>query len=385
MFRHTIPTHIRQSFFRFWIYIILGILLFCGGNTLAQAAAPVQIAAQTAAQTAAQSPIQVERFPRRIANPVRRDLADRLKLPRQQLTIASATFDTWTDDCLGLNAPGELCIQIPIEGWRVEVTNGHRSWFYRTDLNGRNIRLESEIGAISLPPQIGDRILSLSSTQLGIPTSQLTIAQSQQHWESCPALAIGCSDLPGWRVIIIGDLANSATKSLKEDSFNSWIYRANGNGSEIYLDEAVSQNTSLIPTFLPTYGNPTQLGESVIFRTVASGGFSHQTYETILRNDGRVVRSLFRPGASMSQLQSYKISLPEVEAFQQLLRQQQFSNFDGLNYSGEATLAVSTKQPESVTITLIGQNGMTQYRSTVEDQLPPALLEIVQSLDRLVG
>jgi hypothetical protein len=365
MFRHTIPTHIRQSFFRFWIYIILGILLFCGGNTLAQFTAHAQTSAQ------------VERFPRRIANPVRRDLADRLKLPRQQLTIASATFDTWTDDCLGLNAPGELCIQIPLEGWRVEITNGHRSWFYRTDLNGRNIRLESEIGAISLPPQIGDRILSISSAQLGIPTSQLTIAQSQQHWESCPALAIGCSDLPGWRVIIIGDLANAATKNLKPDSSNCWIYRANGNGSEIYLDEAVSQNTSLIPTFLPTYGNPTQLGESVIFRTVASGGFSNQTYETILRNDGRIVRSLFRPGASMSQLQSYKISLPEVEAFQQLLRQQQFSDFDGLNYSGEAS--------DSVTITLIGQDGMTQYRSIVEDQLPPALLEIVQSWDRLVG
>jgi hypothetical protein len=370
MFRHAIPTHIHQSFFRFWIYIVLGILLFCGGNTLAQAAAPTQTAAQ------------VERFPRRIANPVRRDLADRLKLPRQQFTIASATFDTWTDDCLGLNTPGELCVQIPIEGWRVEVTNGHRSWFYRTDLNGRNIRLESEIGAISLPSQVGDRILSISSTQLGIPTSQLTIAQSQQHWEACPALSIGCSDLPGWRVIIVGDLEGHPP--IQSQDSNCWIYRANGNGSEIHLDEVVSQNTSLIPTFLPTYGNPTQLGEAVVFRTVASGGFSHQTYETILRTDGRIVRSLFRPGASMSQLQSYQISLPEVEAFQQLLRQQQFGDFDGLNYSGGATLAVSAKQRESVTITLIGQDGMTQYKNAVEDQLPPALLEIVQSWEQLL-
>jgi hypothetical protein len=379
MFRHTLSPHIRQSFVRFGIYIILGILLFCSGNTLAQAAAPPQTAAQ------------VERFPRRIANPVRRDLADRLKQPRRQFSIASATFDTWQDDCLGLNAPGELCIQIPIEGWRVEVTNGHRSWFYRTDLNARNIRLESEIGAISLPPQVGDRILTISSKQLGIPTAQLTIAQSQQHWEACPALAIGCSDLPGWRVIIVGDLTigdlegHPTTKSLPEAAANCWIYRANDNGSEIQLDEVVSQNTSLVPTFLPSYGSPVQLGEAVVFRTVASGGFSHQTYETILRTDGKIVRSLFKPGASMSQLQSRQISTQQVEEFQQLLKQQQFNDFDGLNYPAGATLAESTKQRESVTITLMGKDGMTQYKSIVEDQLPTALLEIVRAWDRLVG
>jgi hypothetical protein len=391
MFRHTAPYNLRPLF-GFLVYILLGILLFCGGNILARAAVPPH------SLTVPQS----ERFPHRVANPVRRDLAQRLNTPSQRLHVASSAFETWEDDCLGLNAPGELCVQIPIEGWRVEVSNGHRSWFYRADMNGQNIRLESEIGTISLPPEVGDRILSVSSAQLSIPASQLSIAQSQQHWQTCPALAIGCSDLPGWRVIVVDKGAasglstqgtatqNTKTKGTAEgrvtqnkttdnsaEPQNSWIYRANDSGSEIHLDEAVSENTPIIPTFLPSYGNLTQLAESIVFRTVASGGFTRQTYETILREDGKVWRSLLKPGSSISQSQSYQVSPEQVKAFQQLLEQQHFSDFNGLNYPG--------RDAGSVTVTLMGKDGMTQYKSVIENQLPPALLNIVQSWDRLVG
>ncbi|NJR40815.1 MAG: hypothetical protein HC781_20720 [Leptolyngbyaceae cyanobacterium CSU_1_4] len=347
-------------------------MLFYGSGTLVHAANPLPFLT---------SP-QGEQFPRHIANPVRRDLAQRLNLPKQQLSIASFTIETWEDDCLGLKAPGELCIQIPIEGWRVEVSNGHRNWFYRSDRQGQNIRLESEVGVVSLPPQVGDRILALSAQQLGIPAQQLSIAQSQQYWDDCPALAIACSDLPGWRVIVVGNgLDNPQVSSSEIGSLvqapSCWVYQANDNGSEIYLDEAVSQNTSLIPTFLPSYGNPAQLGSSIVFRAVASGGFTRQTYETVLREDGQIWRSLLKPGASLSQFQSHQISLEQVAAFQQLLIQQQFSEFNGLNYTGRNT--------ESLTVTLIGKDGMTQYESTVETQLPPALLDIVQAWDQMVG
>jgi hypothetical protein len=355
-FRHTAPAHLHQSFLKFLIYIVLGILLFYGSGTLAHAALPSSTLPQ------------VEQFPRQVANPVRRDLAQRLNLPKQRLSIASSTIETWQDNCLGLNAPGELCIQLPVEGWRIEVTNGHQSWFYRADSKGLNIRLESEVGAKSLPPQVGDRILAISAEQLGIPASQLSIVQSQQYWDTCATQAIACSNLPGWRVIIVGNLAKAP---------NCWIYQANGSGSEIHLDEAVSQNTSLVPTFLPTYGHPATLGAAVVFRAIASGGFTHQTYETILREDGKVWRSLLKPGATLSQSQSHQISPQQVETFQQVLKQQQFSDFNGLNYAG--------RDAESVTVTLIGKDGMTQYESRVEAELPPALLGIVQAWDQLVS
>ncbi|MBW4515103.1 MAG: hypothetical protein KME11_07750 [Timaviella obliquedivisa GSE-PSE-MK23-08B] len=372
MFRPIARANLRRFLPKFLIYIVWGILLFYGSGTLIHAANPLPFLT---------SP-QAEQFPRQIANPIRRDLARRLNLPRQQLSIASSTIETWEDDCLGLKAPGELCIQLPIEGWRVEVTNGHRNWFYRADRAGQNIRLESEVGVVSLPPQVGDRILATSAEQLGIPASQLNIAQSQQYWQTCPSLAIACSDLPGWRVIVVDNrtdnpqISSSGVGSLAPaPSF--WVYHANDSGSEIYLDEAVSQQTSLVPTFLPTYRNPAKLGASVVFRAVASGGFTRQTYETILREDGQIWRSLLKPGASLSQFQSHQISLQQVEAFQQLLKQQQFSDFNGLNYVG--------RNAESITITLMSKDGMTQYESTVEAQLPSALLGIVRAWDQMVG
>ncbi len=357
-FRHTAPAHLHQSFLKFLIYIVLGILLFYSSGTLAHAADVLP---------SSTSP-QAEQFPRQVANPVRRDLAQRLNLPKQRLSIASSTVETWQDNCLGLNAPGELCIQFPVEGWRVEVTNGQQSWFYRADRKGQNIRLESEIGAVSLPPQVGDRILAVSAEQLGIPASQLSIAQSQQYGDTCPTQAIACSDLPGWRVIVVSNLAEAP---------NCWVYQANDNGSEIHLDETVSQKTSLVPAFLPTYRHPARLGAAVAFRAVASGGFTHQTYETILREDGTVWRSLLKPGATLSQSQSHQILPQQVETFQQLLKQQQFSDFNGLNYAG--------RNADSITVTLIGKDGMTQYESGVETKLPPALLGIVQAWDQLVS
>ena len=183
MFRHTAPANLRRSFLKFLIHIVLGILVFYGSGTLAHAANVMP--SLTSPQTEQTLP-PAEQFPRQVANSVQRDLAQRLNLPKQRLSIASSTIETWQDDCLGLNAPGELCIQLPIEGWRVEVTNGHQSWFYRADRKGQNIRLESEIGTVSLPPQVGDRILAVSSEQLGIPADQLSIAQSQQYWADLP-------------------------------------------------------------------------------------------------------------------------------------------------------------------------------------------------------
>lgn len=365
MFYYTVGANLRRSFHKFLLYIVLGILLFQSSNILVHAAdlSPASVLPQTE-----QTLLPAEKLPRQVANPVRRDLARRLSLPRQRLKIASSTVETWEDDCLGVSAPEELCIQIPIEGWRIEVSNGHQSWFYRVDRQGRNIRLESEIGSVSLPPQVGDRILAVSAEQLNIPASQLTIAQSQQYWDTCPALAIDCSNLPGWRVIVVGNLAQVPS---------CWVFHANGNGSAVYLDEAVSQNTSIIPTFLHTHGQPAQLGAAVVFRAVASGGFTRQTYETILREDGQIWRSLFKPGATLSQSQTQQISPQQVKEFQQLLKQQQFSDFNGLNYA--------SRQAGSVTVTIMSQDGMTQYDSRVETQLPPALLGIVQAWDRLIG
>jgi hypothetical protein len=353
MFRHTAFHHSFRSFRRFLLWMCLGILLFCSNSTLAQASSFDLMLFPSS-----------DRLPRLVANPVRRDLAQRLSVPRQKLSIASATPETWVDGCLELNSPGELCVPLATEGWRVEVTNGQRSWFYRTDTNGRNIRLESEIGTVSLPVAVGDRILKMSAKQLGIPESQLAINQSQQHWETCLALSVECSDVPGWRAIVVDSEIESGC----------WIYRANHDGSKVRLDEAIA--SAVVPSFLPIR-QPVTLSDAVVFRAIANGGFSRQIYETTLREDGGMWRSLIKPGATLSQSQFRQISPQQVQDFQQLLQQQQFKTFDGLNYSAS--------DAESVTVTLISKDGTTQYKSVIEDQLPAGLLEIIRSWDQLVS
>jgi hypothetical protein len=357
MFRHTAPRNSFRSFCRFSSWAVLGILLFCSNPTLAQET-------NFNLMLFPPSDRSSDRLSNLIANPVRRDLARRLGVPRQQLSITSSNPETWIDGCLGLNSPGELCVQVATEGWRVEVSNGQRSWFYRTDTNGRNIRLESEVGTVSLPLAVGDRILKVSAEQLGIPAEQLAINQSQQHWETCLTLSVECSDVPGWRAIVVDSTVDSGC----------WIYRANHDGSKVKLDEAI--DSTVIPSFLPAR-QPVELGDAIVFRVIASGGFSRQIYETTLRQDGKLWRSLLKPGATISQSQFRQISPQQVEAFQQLLQQQQFNNFDGLNYSAS--------DADSITVTLMGQNGVTQYNSAIEEQLPAGLVEIVRSWDELVS
>ncbi|MBE9046314.1 hypothetical protein IQ255_18190 [Pleurocapsales cyanobacterium LEGE 10410] len=58
------------------------------------------------------------------------------------LKIVSARSQTWSDGCLNLAQPNELCSQVITPGWRVVVTDGIANWTYRTDDSGALIRLE---------------------------------------------------------------------------------------------------------------------------------------------------------------------------------------------------------------------------------------------------
>jgi hypothetical protein len=327
-------------------------------------------------------------------------LARRLKVSRQHLKILSFNQAQWPDICLGLNQPGEFCLLVVTNGWRVEVNNGRKSWFYRTDETGQNIRLESTSGTISLPSEVGDRLLQLSAEDLGIPRTQLRIAQSESQITLCdnptnstnptnpensedPAPANSanldnanpaapCSELAGWRVIVV--------KAIAEVHQGCWIYHVDETGKDIEMDQVASQGTeaALIPTFLTTSEQMRPLGSSVVFRTIASGGFSNQTYETILRQDGQLWRSLSVPSASISQSQLRQISPEQVQQFQALLTEANFARFNRLSYSPRPN-------PDSISVTLTSQDGTTQYISGVENQLPGALREVLGAWDAIVS
>ena len=80
-------------------------------------------------------------LPPEVKNAVLNDAVKRTNKTANAFKILEAQMQQWSDGCLGLGKPDELCTQAIISGWRVVVTDGLKNWTYRTDDLG-NIRLE---------------------------------------------------------------------------------------------------------------------------------------------------------------------------------------------------------------------------------------------------
>jgi hypothetical protein len=89
-------------------------------------------------------------LPDRVANAVLADLSKQTKLSARQLQVTQFSRQTWSNACLGLAKPGKSCTQAVVPGWRVVVSDGRQNWVYRTDSNGRVLRLEAQNTANSL-------------------------------------------------------------------------------------------------------------------------------------------------------------------------------------------------------------------------------------------
>jgi len=84
------------------------------------------------------------RLPRQLANAVRQDLSRKIRIPASKLRITEFGRKTWPDGCLGLPRPDEFCTRALVEGWRITLSDGRQTWVYRTDSEGRVIRLQNQ-------------------------------------------------------------------------------------------------------------------------------------------------------------------------------------------------------------------------------------------------
>ena len=305
-------------------------------------------------------------LPTSIANRIRRTVARQIQVPVRELRIVQANQQTWTDGCLGLGRPEELCMASMVRGWRVSLTNGQQTWIYRTDATGRSLRAESQTDLTELSQGVSDRVLQTAATQTKIPVSNLKIAEAERRtWDGCLGIQVNqaaCTQIAilGWRVIVSGE-------------GQSWVYHTNGDGSDVRLNEAVSGAANI--RLMTQAEQPPALPQQVVFRSIASGGITGSTYETLLYADGRVVRSLLNDRASFPP-QTHRISLQQVQQFQQLLQQQTFDNFNGLSYPVQ-------NAADFITITLSNNSSSTQYVDLIKDQLPAQLQQIVQAWDTI--
>jgi len=74
---------------------------------------------------------------------VRKDLARRTKIPLQKIVVKTSKPMTWPDGCLGLAKTDEFCTQMLIQGWQIILSHNQKTWIYRTDSQGKAIRLEA--------------------------------------------------------------------------------------------------------------------------------------------------------------------------------------------------------------------------------------------------
>jgi hypothetical protein len=85
--------------------------------------------------------VVIERYPPQIFKAIRQDLYQR-GVTSRKLKVVEASPQTWPDGCLGLAQPGELCTQVLVQGWRFVVSDNGKTWVYRTDEYGINLRLQ---------------------------------------------------------------------------------------------------------------------------------------------------------------------------------------------------------------------------------------------------
>ncbi len=80
--------------------------------------------------------------PNSVIAATRQDLSQKTNISVNRLQIQAAQPQTWPDGCLGLAKLGEFCTQALVEGWRIILTDNQKTWVYRTDSSGANLRLE---------------------------------------------------------------------------------------------------------------------------------------------------------------------------------------------------------------------------------------------------
>ena len=96
----------------------------------------------SASNPKAEQPESSTAMPPEVKSAVLNDAVKRTSKTISALKIIEARSQQWSDGCLGLAKPDEICTQAIVPGWQVVVTDGLRNWTYRTDEIGNTVRLE---------------------------------------------------------------------------------------------------------------------------------------------------------------------------------------------------------------------------------------------------
>ena len=84
-------------------------------------------------------------LPATVAAAIRRELSRATGIAADKLKVTESSKQSWPNTCLGLSKADEICGQMIVEGWRVVVSDGSKTWVYRTNARGNVLRLEKKV------------------------------------------------------------------------------------------------------------------------------------------------------------------------------------------------------------------------------------------------
>ncbi|RUR83465.1 hypothetical protein PCC6912_22980 [Chlorogloeopsis fritschii PCC 6912] len=319
-----------------------------------------------------ESQISSNKLPQKVSDAILKAASQRTGLPISQLRITNVKQIT-TDGCLGLARPDEACIQIAQKAWEVTVQAPKQRLVYRASQDASQVRLNENASRVTLPKSITNAVLEDASEELGLPVSQLRIVEvERREWpDRClgisePLILCTPSIVPGWRVTV-------------GDGEQRLVYRV-GEPNTIKFDRRASKitrNDSLNPVSIPTSELPPPLESGMVFRQISSGGFAGRTYETVLLDDGSLIR--VRIGdANDSERSVRRISLQQLRQFQRLLAENGSDSFQNLSYPAPTGAA------DYITYTLTSPDGTVQFNDISQNRLPKNLQVVLKAWNQLI-
>jgi hypothetical protein len=88
-------------------------------------------------------------LPEAVRSAVLQTASAQVGLPAQQFTLVKAVPKIWSDGCLGLAEPGQMCTAVLVKGWQVTLSANRQEWVYRTNISGSAIRYDQAAGRLS--------------------------------------------------------------------------------------------------------------------------------------------------------------------------------------------------------------------------------------------
>jgi hypothetical protein len=302
-------------------------------------------------------------LPKSIVGKILVDASKWSGLSTEALRIVKVESQTWANPCIF--AFGQICTREynPVSGWEVTVDSGTQKWVYRVDDKATSVLLDR---TRSLTPAAAEAIKK-DAAKFSASPLRIIAVERRDDWNGI------CEGVPrctrpiasGWQ----------ATVSNGRDSY---VYRVKEDGSQFELQGPNGNNQTIKPVQIPANELPPPLDRNVVFREISSGGITGRTFETVLLNDGRLIRSIVGD-ANDSGRSVRRLSRQQVRQFQQLLERQRFTQLANLSYESKtACCDISTH-------TLTSRDGTVRYNITSIDGLPANLHAVVEAWNQLRG